>query len=312
MRVSNDIKKCVVFVGSKKEKDYYDIIGTAFPLFHRAETADLWRPYIATARHVVEETTERSIDGNVHLRLNLPDGTSTWYPISGAGWEFHEDDRIDVAIHPVAWTEDQFMNDYDHAGVFSSMFADDARLESLQIYPGAELYFPGLFVRQPGNQSNLPVLRTGTIAGLPPAHERADTKTGMARVYLAEVRSIGGHSGSPVFVYLGAGYDSHGYHYDPALHMDESYDDRLDLPPMLGLIHGHFVMRPDQAMSSQPIKSADTETAYARTVDDLNSGIAAIVPASDIMHVLMQPRLLEERAEQARLFLESRGNTAPH
>src|SRR5262249_28302595 len=133
------------------------------------------------------------------IRLNCSDGTATQYQMDKSEWEFHEDSRVDAAVAPMRWRDSDLLRKYDLQAISTQEFLTDELIERFQITPGEELYFPGLFVKHPGNQSNIPILRTGTIAALP--KEPVFTKRGLARGYLAELRSIGGHSGSPVFVH---------------------------------------------------------------------------------------------------------------
>ncbi|HUE74402.1 MAG TPA: hypothetical protein VMP01_26200 [Pirellulaceae bacterium] len=284
MLINENIRKCVAFAGVRGPSDY-TILGTAFFVVHRIEGTDMHELYMATARHVVESAWEKSIDGAAYFRLNEKAGTSTWVRIPRGDWEFHEDDKIDAAIGRLhCLGDDDFVEKFDHSAVGEEMFLTQEAIEGLRIRPGENLFFPGLFCRFPGNQANLPILRTGTIAALPT--EQTRTSRGLARVYLAELRSIGGHSGSPVFVHL----DHEAWLQ--AVRSEEFKNSRyLESYPFLGMVHGFFPIRADQFA---PIVS-DGSTETAARAEDYNSGIAAIVPASDIMHVLHQPALLDSR-----------------
>ena len=72
------------------------------------------------------------------------------------------------------------------------------RLANWNIGIGDEVHAVGLFSEAPGHQTNMPIVRVGNIPMMPT--EQIQTDMGYADVYLVEARSLGGMSGSPVFV----------------------------------------------------------------------------------------------------------------
>ena len=72
--------------------------------------------------------------------------------------------------------------------------------------------------------------------------EKMQTALGQAVVYLAELRSIGGHSGSPVFVHLNFIDKQWELHKSPW----------SDTSPLLGLVHGYVHLRRDQFTAFVP------------------------------------------------------------
>ena len=82
------------------------------------------------------------------------------------------------------------------------MFADDVQIRSLNVGIGDELITVGLFTQRHGAQKKIPIVRSGIIAAMPD-EPFEDQNTGKPyHAYLVEARSIGGLSGSPVFVSL--------------------------------------------------------------------------------------------------------------
>jgi hypothetical protein len=81
------------------------------------------------------------------------------------------------------------------------MFVDDAQLKSDAIVEGDNLYFIGLMAQFYGSAHNYPVVRRGTLAMI--SDEKIDTPTGPQKVFIAELQSWPGNSGSPVFLSLG-------------------------------------------------------------------------------------------------------------
>ena len=69
-------------------------------------------------------------------------------------------------------------------------------MEREEIGIGSEVYFPGLFVHHHGR--NEPIVRGGIVSSMPT--EPVLTEFGEIHAYLAEARSVGGLSGSPVIV----------------------------------------------------------------------------------------------------------------
>jgi hypothetical protein len=82
-----------------------------------------------------------------------------------------------------------------------SMFVNDAQLKSDAIVEGDNLYFIGLMAQFYGSAHNFPVVRRGTLAMM--SDEKIDTLTGPQKVFIAELQSWPGNSGSPVFLSLG-------------------------------------------------------------------------------------------------------------
>jgi hypothetical protein len=101
---------------------------------------------------------------------------------------------------------------------------------------------------------------------------------GAMEVYLAEGRSIGGLSGSPVFarhtVRIGGLADSQG---------DPQHISGLGHLHFLGLMHGHWDL---------PIG------VLAEQAEAVNMGISIVVPAKKILEVIYHPELVALREKQ--------------
>src|SRR5262249_36939137 len=146
-----------------------------------------------TARHVIDRIRDLSIDAQVYFRLNQRGGDAIEASMPLSDWVFHSDSRVDVAVAPLAL---EFAN-LDQLWLPTTVFLTDEMIKADGVGPGDELFFPGLFSRHVGTKSNIPIIRTGNIAAMP---QEIMTKTGLATAYLAEARSIGGLSGSPVIL----------------------------------------------------------------------------------------------------------------
>jgi hypothetical protein len=78
--------------------------------------------------------------------------------------------------------------------------ATDEVVREKNIGAGDDVFVAGLLVHHPGAARNLPIVRLGAIAAMP--EDPVGLATGTDVVTLVEVHSIGGLSGSPVFVHL--------------------------------------------------------------------------------------------------------------
>ena len=95
--------------------------------------------------------------------------------------------------------------------------------------------------------------------------------------YLAESRSIGGLSGSPVFVRATIHMPTETTEGEPAVISG------LGSTHFLGLMHGHWEL---------PLDISTAEQAEA-----VNMGISIIIPAKKILEVLYHPELVKMRKE---------------
>jgi hypothetical protein len=119
-------------------------------------------------------------------------------------------------------------------------------------------------------------VRTGNIAMMP--KDKLPTKEfGEMEAYLAEGRSIGGLSGSPVFVRNTVNMPGRSVHGAPM------YISGLGSLHLLGLMHGHW---------EAPASFSDTERA-----ETVNMGVSIIVPAKKILETLHHPELVALRKE---------------
>ena len=145
---------------------------------------------------------------------------------------------------------------------------------NMHIGCGDEVFLTGLFNSHYGKQNNLPIIRIGNIASMP--EEPIQTKNmGAIDAYLIEARSIGGLSGSPVFVQVGG---VRGY----TMYAGSKFY-------WLGLMHGHF------DLSELELDEVSSDTLMEVKV---NMGIAIVVPVSKILEVLNQDELVKGRKQQ--------------
>lgn len=272
MRVADQITKCVGFL-------YIDSasgprpIGTAFVVGvdDASSAGQLWT-YFVTARHVIDAATAHSPDGKLYLRLNRRSGGLAYFASKLDFWITHPDDAAaDVAVWGFAPPADEI----DYLVYPHEAIGTEDLLRNEQVGVGDEVFITGLFVNHVGTERNLPIVRVGNIAATP--SEPVATPLGPADAYLIEARSIGGLSGSPVFVNL-AGVRT--------LPGTLRIGGRHHL--LLGLVHGHWDVGPVPT-NSQAASGLQDEV--------VNMGIAIVVPATKILDIIdRHPTLVAQRA----------------
>ena len=157
------------------------------------------------------------------------------------------------------------------------MAVTDEVRDTEHIGAGDEIFLTGLFSNHYGTKKNLPIIRTGHIALMPEEKVHTDSM-GDIDAYLIEARSIGGLSGSPVFVYISPMRASDG---GVALGSQRFY--------WLGVMHGHW----DIDESRIDGQSMDT---VGRSI---NMGIGIVVPATKVLEIINGEDFAKQR-EQAR------------
>jgi len=278
MQVPEEARKCVAFVGFRNPDGVYEVRGTAFFVSRSVEDLESSFTYVVTAKHVIDKIRDRLAE-KVCLRLNFKDGDARWLETDISNWHFHPDDsEVDVAL--LRWG---FPIDCDHLYLATNMLLTSERVEKYEIGIGDDVVISGLFARQYGLKINIPIVRIGNIAAMP--EERVEVSGfGLIDAYLIEARSIGGISGSPVFVNLG-------------LHrfMKGQFMKTVQGPIfyLLGLVHGHWDALPS---------SYDAITEDAFSAEKVNMGIAIVVPASKILEVINQPAVKKLDNEEERLL----------
>ena len=301
MRIHDSILDCVVFVGRilrKGSQEENRLTGTAFivemPLLD--ETTIF---YLVTAKHIADRLVS---GGEWFIRFNTQDGG--YDEIRGdehTKWWTHPDldqnQSVDVAVMPLPLPATA-----KFARIPVSMFATDAAISERGIGPGSEAFITGLFTKMIGRGRNFPLIRMASVAMMPSEkipNIKIGDWIGESDVYLLEARSLGGLSGSPVFVLETLGIASR----------------RTDLPDtptkrvlgigetlLLGLMNGHWLIREKETNSVEIQSVRDEEGSIA-------TGISVVVPAKKILEVINHPDLQTQRATAMMQRLAAQGVT---
>ena len=287
MRVPEVMRRCVAFLYCLNAEGEEIVLGTCFFIAYPVPDHEARPLYVTlTAQHVIVEGKKHAADGKIRMRLNGRSGNALWYEADADEW-LQVADGIDCALLP--WNPGAAGLDAEWAGwgVVSKGIATTDVQEAEGIGIGDEVFMVGLFRNHTGRDRNEPIVRVGNIAAIP-ADPVATKHFGRIPAYLIEARSIGGISGSPVFVHLGYTRWRDGQ----IMHWKPGNEDSPRPFSLLGLIHGHW-----DADDSTIDLGRDPAT------KNVNVGIAIVVPIDEIMRTVGP--LLERMAEALRVHYDS-------
>ncbi len=226
--------------------------------------------YIVTAAHVIKGMKERGVDGNAYVRLNFPDSKVKVSPTPLNAWLTHPTDpTADIAVLPRKPPPGADFPVYP-----MDRFATEEMISKEGIGLGEEVFVVGLFHEHDGQKKNIPIIRVGNIAAMPeePVQVRG---IGQMEAYLVEARSLGGLSGSPVFVNLGLVRSERG--------QVKFASGTGGIFYLLVLVMGHWDRVAPSGVTDDDIQ-----------LECVNMGIAIVVPAKKILEVINQPKLAEK------------------
>lgn len=272
MQIPNIIRKSVAFICYKNETGTIVPVGTCFLTKVHKEGVDFY--YFVTAKHVLGNIVSKNPDATIYIRANKnQDQGFDYIETSYKDWINHQDENIsvDVSVLPISYTN---INSYDVMGIPFDIMVNDKIIKEMDVNIGNEIFMVGLFSLHYGKSNNIPIVRVGNISAM--LDEPIKTKEfGDMEAYLIDLRSLGGFSGSPVFIYFGAARVLNG----KIMHSNSPQFQ------LIGLLSGHF-------------------TINGITVDDLrtNTGMGIVTPSTKIIETLMQSSVESLRKE--RLILE--------
>lgn len=284
MRVSEELLDSVIFLGTEASSGKVTLRGTAFLISVPSERVPNGSfTYLVTARHNIRKA-EASGEQFV-LRVNMKDGNAETVVIDGLRWFSPENDASDIAVSSMVG---DLVDHISYRRIPRVMFATEEAIDKHSIGVGDPLICTGLFVHHYGRRRNIPIIRSGNIAAMPD-EPLTDRDSGLDyHAYLAEIRSIGGLSGSPVFVELGVGRQVEGS-------VNFSRIDRF----LLGVVRGHW--KKDEFDSAADFAADEQE--------ELNSGIAIVTPITDALEILDGEDFLKARKRSDDAYLKANAPT---
>lgn len=256
-----------------------------FVIVPSATGAPVTHAYLVTNAHVIQRD-------EVVVRLNLKSGGVDYLTVRREQWIEHPRGD-DVAVAPVALP----FQHYSHTGASTSVFL---RKDDVAFGAGDECFFLGRQIGLDGKHRNTPAVRFGAVSIMNPEPILQPLRGFYQESVVVEARSLGGYSGSPVFVY---GADR----LQMATSAPEStlprraegappwefYSTSLVASPLalLGIDWGHMGARGARAAPGLQLDQLEQELA-------LNSGMMLVVPAWKIQEVLDLEELAAMRAEK--------------
>lgn len=227
MRVNEELLQTVAFIGSRQSNGTFQAMATGFFV-----GVDPDYPYLVTALHVAQRLQEQSYVMRFNPQPYMRRLKEGWVGSQDMAlqkiqrWYTHPtDSTVDIAVVPLGSLSPHHLA---HKTIPTHMFfryesktfeytPEEAEQALLQAYRaeqpqtpepvkqsviaiGDETYTVGLYSLVPGRNDNVPVVRVGNVAMMPgePIHCLDDVDR---ELYLVEMRSIGGLSGSPVFAF---------------------------------------------------------------------------------------------------------------
>jgi len=246
--------------------------------------------FLVTAAHVAEKLEHTDF----YIRANKKDG-SLAEPKQEEGntsWWYHptERDAVDAAAMLLPVEE---VLELDIAPIPVTLFAGENIVRSSNLGIGDEVFVAGLFKNAKGISRNIPIVRIGNVAMMPEEKILFPTKTDRERLiyaHLIESRSVGGLSGSPVFIRetirINAGYKRLDGFYLNAANSPDPIERGLQKVELAGVGPFHFF--------GSLIGHWDVTIGFGTPQQEaVNMGIAPMVPAHKILEVLSQPGLLD-------------------
>ncbi len=260
MIIDDDILKCVVFIGVYQDAANFRICGSGFIYGHDINKEHVAPCYVVTAKHVIEAIKRNGAE-KVWVRINTQDGKSRWMPTELSSWLLPKDSTVDAAATPF-----QFTADMEHLAFLDSMSYPLAGDATPQLLLGDEVFVTGLFSKHHGNDRNVPIARVGNLA-CTSIQEIATREFGLVKGFLIKCKSIGGLSGSPVFLHRGGKFVRNTIQVGSAA------------PLLLGLIHGHFDDELDADAAEDTVKTSSRSKR-------VNTGIAVVTPIAKVHEFL--------------------------
>ena len=285
LRVPPQVRNCVVFLGYE-ENGEPKIGGTGFIIevsSTRYPSQFVWS-YLITARHVAECILRRE---RHFVRLNsFHKATEVWSDASWE-WDLHEDKNVDLAVLP--WSDKRQITHQLTAIPIDELLLREYRNSQSPnavgsgIGIGDEVFTVGLFPKISGREKNEPIVRTGTIAMVPDETVQSEVGKddlgnpvyGDVDAYLIEARSVGGTSGSPVWVSETLLIE---HNESCSLLQEGSWFLAQGPLHLLGMVTGHWTVPWD--------RNSDLE---------LNAGISVVVKAKTIHKRLMSEKYVAQR-----------------
>lgn len=238
--------------------------------------------YAITNRHLIDS-------GACTLRINSTDGRCIPVDSDDRKWFRHPDgDDLAILLIDFPFKFECVTFPYNLA-----TFVTREKIQQEDIGPGDDVLTVGRFVGHEGKNRNAPVVRFGNISQMPVETIRQDDGH-FQESYLVEVRSLGGYSGSPAYVFIPPFAFRPPQSPGPILKYTLKSEPKG--PWFLGLNWGHLNdWKPVCDEKGTPVRSG--------MMVAQNSGMMGIVPAWKLIEMLEHPKMVAERKAREEVVL---------
>jgi hypothetical protein len=238
--------------------------GTGFIVaYESTKVSNAYFLFAVSNKHVVADA------GASVIRLNRTDGGIDTIEMEPHEWHFTN--RQDLAIVPI---KVDLAKHRVKALPFSDLVTPDA-IATFDIGPGDEVFMIGRFVKHDGKLVNTPSVRFGNLSMMVDNIEHPSL--GMQESFAVEMRSMGGYSGSPVYVYPSA--------WNMNRRSTSVGGQRLFL---LGVDWGHIVDHSEVKEKIVPTQSQASTLERKVSYVHANTGMNGVVPAWRLAEMLKQ------------------------
>lgn len=302
MRVPDGILKTAVFLGVQtKDGLQYKATGYIVSVGHGhghivkeqrgsvTLTSRYPRMHLVTAAHVAEE-----LEGfDFYIRANKKDGTAAVIEADcNTRWWYHptERDKVDAALMLLS-LEDVMQLDISPIPV--TMFVNDDLIATKNLGIGDAVFVAGLFTKAHGKERSIPIIRSGNVAMMPNepiTFKDRFEKDRLIYANLIESHSVGGLSGSPVFIRETIWIDA-GIRFGKDFKLNAVNSPTPEIPGMehlqLAGVGRFFFFGSTVGHWEVHVESTSTGR------EAVNMGVSPVVPAQKILEVIWQPELLQ-------------------
>ena len=223
--------------------------------------------YAVTNAHIIKAFNAPT------LRLNTNAGQIGIEGTKRSDWTCHPEGD-DIAVLPMP-----NYDKYQIRAIPTELFFNKHTLHEHLFGVGDEVFMVGRFVEHEGRKKNLPSVRFGNISMVP--DECVRLQSNEQEAFLIELRSIGGYSGSPVFIWW-----------------PMAKGERSKSALLLGIDCGHI-------QTTEPVymKGGGRKIGFV----SFNSAMAAVSPSWRILNLLHQPSVVQERETEDSLITQRKG-----
>jgi hypothetical protein len=218
--------------------------------------------------------------------------------LTDVSWIRHPDLQTDLAI---AQIEFRVPSAYRVSLVGYDILLTKEKLESFDIGIGDDLFTVGRFVNHDGVQRNEPTVRFGNLAQM--NNDPIYTDIGKQDAFLAEIRSIAGYSGAPVFGLIPARRDFR-------LPKEKRLNPRHGAAYLLlGIDCGHTTLD-DTNISVEPVSAPSERRHLSRLWSEINTGLAIVIGAWKLDEMLNLSEVKAMRDGEAKQRKKASAHTA--